>query len=378
VKRSDQIYFLYTNIGRGHPFYLDGLLEQLRYRERSDLSLNVSDVFAQSRGISRIAWRAVRWLYHNCSFGLMGRLLYDRLRHRNNYNRASLGLKFLGWNLQSFPTGKSGPLVVAHPILSGIYRELPGLVYQHGELVVPDEALVAGAGTVLVPTAEVAQRFLNAGYDPTQVVVTGLCIESALVAGAEVAYRNRQARLSNDAPLTGLFLSSGAEPPPHVEQIAAGISSVVKAGGYADVLVRHGGRLDRALASMKLPDSVRRHFFSKRHEEAELSTELVAKADYLVAPSHERTNWAVGLGLPMFVLTPTIGSFAPLNLALIERSGVGEAIRDMTAAADLGSRLTELHRTGQLTQMSERGWGRHDIDGFARGADLLVRLIALD
>jgi len=378
VKHSGEIDFLYTNIGRGHPFYLDGLLEQLRDRERSDLLLNVGDVFAQSRGLSLIGWKAARWLYHNGSSGPVGRRLYGRLRRRSNHNGSSLSFTILGRDLRKFRAGVFGTLVVAHPILVGVFRGRPGLVYQHGELVASDEALMTGAGTVLVPTDKVARRFVDAGYESAQVVVTGLCIENALVARAEYDYRNRQTRLSKDAPLTGLFLSSGAEPPAHVVKIVTGLNSVVKGGGRADVLVRRGGRLDRALASTELPDSVRMHFFTERREEAKLSAKLVPKADYLVAPSHERTNWAVGLGLPMFALTPTIGSFAPLNLVLIENRGVGEAIRDLAAAADFGSRLTELHRTGQLIRMSERGWGHYKIDGFARGADFLITITASD
>jgi hypothetical protein len=378
VKDTDHIDFLYTNIGRGHPFYLDGLREQRRQSQRSGPQLEVSDVFAHSKGLSQMAWRAARWLYGRGSSGGASGLLYSRLRRRSDHNGATLGLKLLGRDLRRRRWGISDWLVVAHPILVGIFKGRPGLIYQHGELVAPDEALVTGAAWVLVPTPEVARRFIEAGYDSAQVIVTGLCLERALTAGADDDYLKRQMRLKSDAPLTGLFLSSGAEPKPHVAQIMAGLSSVVEAGTRADVLVRRDGRLHRELISTDLSNAIRIHVFSDRHQETEISTVLVPKADYLVAPAHERTNWAVGLGLPIFVLTPTIGSFAPLNLALIESHGVGEAVGDMAAAGGLGARLIELHRAGELARRSEQGWGRYELGGFARGADFLAGLKAID
>lgn len=103
-----------------------------------------------------------------------------------------------------------------------------------------------------------------------------------------------------------------------------------------------------------------------------LATQWFDRLDFLVAPPHERTNWAIGLGLPMFALTPTIGPFAPLNLSLLLDSGTTMAIESDSQAARFGELLTELHRSGRLVDMARRGWGQHEINGFAQIAEFLV------
>ena len=60
------IEFLYTNIGRGHPHYLDGIVESLS-KERVG---RVTDVFAVSAGIERAAWKTVRTVYRVGGRGL--------------------------------------------------------------------------------------------------------------------------------------------------------------------------------------------------------------------------------------------------------------------------------------------------------------------
>ena len=99
---------------------------------------------------------------------------------------------------------------------------------------------------------------------------------------------------------------------------------------------------------------------------------LTPQIDFFVGPSHERTGWALGLGLPMFVLTPCFGPFAPLNLLLLERSGTGVAINSLREASALGGTVIKLRESGQLTRMSERGWGKYRIDGFEQIARFLA------
>lgn len=375
VKARTEIDFLYTNIGRGHPFYLDGLRERVSSSLTEQSLMSTGDVFDISCDLSSLAWKAARWLYRNGSGSRLIGPLYEWVRSKNGSNGASACASLLGRDLRRWARRRDGLLVVAHPILVEVFRGRPGLIYQHGELVAPAEALVSGAEQVLVPTAEVAQRFVDVGYDDRQVHVTGLCVESGLVASAADSHHKRRQRLRGDGPLTGLFVSSGAEPKPHIRQIVAGVRSVVESGGRAVVVARRGGRLARTVSGLDGVQGVDVHLFEDRPQEAQLGEQLVPAADFLVAPAHERTNWAVGLGLPIFVLTPTIGSFAPLNLELIEHLEVGEPLADPGAAMALGARVNQLRSEGILARRVDRRWGRSEFDGFERGAEFLQRLL---
>ena len=112
--------------------------------------------------------------------------------------------------------------------------------------------------------------------------------------------------------------------------------------------------------------------YNTRRQESELAAELFAAADYLVAPPHERTNWALGLGLPMFALTPTVGPFAPLNLELLLKSGTAAALGDEIEASAFAATLTRFRRSGRLARMARQGWGRYDLNGFSRIAAYLI------
>lgn len=384
------ISFLYTNIGRGHPFYLDGVAEELDRQGPACLHKTTYDVFQVSSGWSRMAWKAVRWLYRKgSSGGGIGRL-YRYLRQGSDYNRPTLILRLLGRDLQKTLGRTDGPLVVAHSSLVGMLEGRSDLIYQHGELVTPPESVVFGADTVCVPTDRAAQPFLKAGYKRSQVLVTGLCIEPALLAQAEIAFASRLKRLTSEAALSGLFVSSGAEPRQHITALISSITSSMRGGGQALVLAHAGGRLEKSLQTMcrreNLPltrckagtsvvDLRARcllALYNTRRQESELAAELFAAADYLVAPPHERTNWALGLGLPMFALTPTVGPFAPLNLELLLKSGTAAALGDEIEASAFAATLTRFRRSGRLARMARQGWGRYDLNGFSRIAAYLI------
>ena len=160
------------------------------------------DVFTVSSGPSRWGWLLARRAYRvGSSDGTAGRL-YTRLRESADYNQSGLMMRIMGHSLRKTFLSDPRPLVVAHPSLVGMLRGHPALIYQHGELVVPDEAVVLGARTVLVPTEDAARPFGAAGYRADQVMVTGLCVELSLRRQAEDAYRVRLARMKDDRPLT--------------------------------------------------------------------------------------------------------------------------------------------------------------------------------
>ncbi len=350
-------------------------------------------MFEESVGPSLIGWKLARWLYsRGASGGLIGRL-YRTLRAERNYNNPSLFLSVLSRSIRQAFSQQDGFVVVAHPILVAGLRGVTDLSYQHGELVAPGESLVKGASRVFVPTGQVADSFIRAGYRPDQVIVTGLCIEPSLVKQAENVFKTRVDRINRREPLTGLFVSSGAEPPRHVNLIIAAATSAVESGNRLIVICRRNGRLmQKATAAFidrgidcavidstdvlptELPQVVIASHQSRR-EETIFTSRLFPYYDYFVAPSHERTNWALGLGLPMFVIGPCIGPFAPKNRQLLLDHRVAVPIDSIAEGQVFGATLRDMRQTGHLSEMAFEGWCKFPIDGFDKIADFLVALV---
>jgi len=281
-------------------------------------------------------------------------------------------------------------VMVAHPTLVAALGNYPDLMYQHGEVVCPDTAQVRGASLVFVPTDRVAESFLRAGYSREQVLITGLCIEPALRELASDSVELRMERINNEEPLTGLFVSSGAEPKQHLVKLVAAACSAVRKGVRAVILAHRGGGLHRMIReafkeeSLDLVTSERNDVqtfnastgllmvYSSRRQENEITVRHFSEFDYFVAPPHERTNWAIGLGLPMFVLTPTIGPYAHLNLELLQETSAALVIDSLASARKLGLDLERCQASGELMKMAENGWGKYDIDGFSRIVDSVI------
>jgi hypothetical protein len=281
------------------------------------------------------------------------------------------------------------PLVVAHPLLAAIFRNRRRLVYQHGEVVAPRESWVKGLGKIVVPTADTANVFRDAGISDERLFISGLCIEPGLVAEAEYAFCDRIDRLNGSTPLCGAFFSSGAEPTAHVNSIAAAATSVHRRGGGAIVFARIAGSLERRMKSVYAASGfdltkvdatvgVTKGFsgtllcpYTDRKDLNARTAKLFEKFDYFVAPSHERTNWALGLGLPMYVVDPPFGSFAPLNREVLLGAGVAKTIKGRSEAAQLAETLEAHRKSGEIRRMSEAGWQRFDIRGFANIAGWL-------
>jgi hypothetical protein len=284
------------------------------------------------------------------------------------------------------------PLVVAHPLLVAMLKAKAGLAYQHGEVAAPRESWVTGQHRVLVPLSSTANTFVSAGLPSSNVFVSGLCIEPALVDLAERAWEKRRDRIAASGPLCGAFFSSGAEPREHVERLTAAAASAVASGGRVIAFARRSGRLAASLARRfeemgrdldslgvadELPD---REFgalmclFDDRRQLDGLTARLFDRFDYFVAPSHERSNWALGLGLPMFVVDPPLGSFSPLNREFVLAASVTATLAGRAESLDFGAKLGELHARGGLAEMARAGWGRFDIRGFVNIAQFLQSL----
>lgn len=376
------ITFLDLPIGRGHPFYLEGILEVFNRSGKIGLVRSLENVFDLTPFYSRIGWSIVESLYHHGSSpGQLGSL-YNRLRQRNDFNRRSLMMSYLGSGLRSRYSKVQGPVIVSHPMLVGILKGSCHLIYQHGELVAPDEALVTGANLVIVPTQEVAVRFQSVGYSPEQILVSGACIEPSLVRQAADAYQTRIARYASNEPLTGAFFSSGAEPSDHIEKLVAAAKAALSVDHRVLIFAKQGGRLakeiDAALLPLDLPyrtvdatseipsqlEGATLLLFDNRRQETVLTSRLFPQFDYFVAPAHERSNWAFGLGLPLFMLEPPKGSFAPLNRQLLLDQKVAASLSSLNHAASLGARVDSFRNKGSLREMAEAGYHFRDISGF--------------
>jgi hypothetical protein len=380
-----RVNFLYTNIGRGHPFYLDGIIECMAPESVG----TVTDVFSSSSGLARRTWKLARFLYHSGGRGGGLSALYNRLRNRNEFDRGGLAQRIMGRPLQDLFADDPTPLVIAHPILAAILREKPNLFYQHGEVVAPRESWVRGRHRILVPLPETADQLVAAGFAAENLFVSGLCIEPGLVVQAERAFEARLSRLAGTTSLCGAFFSSGAEPREHVGALASAAFSAVAGAGKALVFARRSGLLaartvarfargGRELECARSPDELPDRpsdallcLYDDRRELNEHTEKLFERFDYFVAPAHERTNWALGLGLPMFVVDPSVGSFPPLNREFLLANRVARVITDSREAGAFGETVKKLRETGELRDMAEAGWRRFEVRGFFNIAEML-------
>ncbi len=390
MNNKDHINILYTNIGRGHPFYLDGITEALIKKQSIRLIGNKVDIFELSKGVSLFAWKSARWMYRMGSSPGLISWLYKKIRTGRSYTGNSRLEYYLGRDIKKHYKNYSNPLLVAHPLLVGILKGKNDLIYQHGELVAPEESLAAGAVYILVPTDQVAEKFIMIGYSKSRVIVTGLCIEPAIEKISHDAFQVRASRLLNNTQLTGAFFSSGAEPVKHIQLLSLAAASAVKAGGKVIIFAKKGGRLEsRAkivlskssikFQSISSTDSIQHDIpealivnFQSRREENIMTAQLFPLFDYFAAPAHERSNWAVGLGLPQFIVNPHIGPYAPLNNEFLMKTGVSVEI-DLNIDANLFGTMLESHqKSGKLFDMSQKGWNQYNINGFSTIADFLI------
>jgi hypothetical protein len=363
--------FLGSEIGRGHPFYLDGVLRALGKSGRAGLIARRADVFSVSSGFSRLAWRAVRAAYTVAGRGGPIADAYHRLRGRTSYDDDSLLLSVLGRDLRRW-AGRDGVVVVDHPAVVGALGGRADVWYVHGEMVAPREAIVRRAARILVPLEDTAGEFMRGGIHPERLPVTGVCVENELLPGAYDAMEARRARIAGDGALTVAFFSSGAEPPPHVATLATGAAALAADGPHRPVVfARRGGRLEaaarRAGAAAGSGEIVT---FGPREELDRLTAERFAGIDVVASPPHERSNWAVALGTPFLLVGPDIGPFAPRNRDLLLRRGVAVEL-PADAARDLPRWIDRQRADGHLKRMSEMAGGV-PFRGFERIADLLA------
>ena len=374
-----RVVCLGTDIGRGHPNYLDSIYSVLKRDYGKKLRIEYWTVFQKSVGSTLIAWRFVRFLYIRGGKGGLSTKLYNLFRtHQGGIQTETIGLRILGRDLKKLLMDSTTACVVAHPLVARMLGSVCRVFYVHGEIAAPRECAVKGIEKIFVPLHETRDKLVSAGADTTDIIVTGLLIEPDSVMDAEEQYQLRIKRLQSSKPLTIGFFTSGAFPQAHMEKIIAGVNSVVKHNMKAIVFcgvnpkmchwlrIKIRGRSvvdNRKEESMREDWDVRLVIRRDRKAETRRTADFLPAIDAFVAASHERTNWAVGLGIPFFVLFPLIGTFAPQNFDFANRQGAVYPLKSLQEASMLGTLLNGFRRNGRLLRMAQNGFGVHRIDG---------------
>ncbi len=374
ITRNSPLISVCSEIGRGHPSYLDSVLVVL-----SRLCASPTDchtIFELCAGVSGLAWGLARSAYRFGGQGGLSTSLYNHLRSPHA-GPSRLQLAMLGRSLRERFAGFEGICLVDHPLLAHILAPVCRVAYIHGEIAAPGLSAVPSAWRTFVPLESTREKLLAVGCQPSAVTVTGLLVEPDLVAAAEASYQARLPRLESDRPLVvGLFLS-GARPRPHTSRLMACVESLAASGHLSVVFPGTGApgatKMRSELNRRGVPDGAV-HLVSARgrNDETRRTAELLPSLDVMVAAAHERTNWAIGLGLPMFALLPHIGPFARENFEFASKQGTCLPVTTLSDADRFGSALAELRRSGRLLEMARNGWGRHAITGAATTARAIL------
>jgi hypothetical protein len=389
-----------TEIGRGHPHYLDCVWQLLEARLPQE-RLRYVTVFEASRGLSRLGWQALRSLFRWSSQSEPRISWYNSLRSTQKQSGLRLeacGLSLLGRDLRRELTGFKGICLVEHQLVARMLSDVCRTWFVHADLASPPECAVPGPEKTFVPLAQNEQDFVRNGCPATQLVRTGLMIEPDLVPGAHDVFHRRLERLASGRPLTVAFFASGAYPEPHVRKLLLAAESVLNADLAAVIfcgtsrkfpnrVMRLARRLgitpciddgsvpqsapgtsQFALRTSQLTLVTR----ANRRDDTAAAVRILPAIDAFVAPSHERTNWALGLGLPMFVLFPMIGTHAEANYRLAFDNGVAYPLKTDDDARTLGPTMQKLRISGALANMARLGFGRFEITGAERIAEMVL------
>ncbi|MGQ9708156.1 MAG: hypothetical protein ACUVUR_04700 [bacterium] len=341
-----------SEIGRGHAQYLDSVLSYLP---------DVLKIVPTGPG-----WHLARQIYLIGSKGGIFTSLYNRIRRKRP---SRILLKLIDSGITKRFQDYHGLLLVDHPILAHLLAPICRVAYLHAEIAAPVSSLHPSIWRIFVPLPETARQFLATGARAETICITGLVIEPELLLVAEPAIFARLHRLQSDSPLTVAFFTSGAYPHPHLRAIILAARSLASTQNQTIIFAGTSTKVASGLKRV-LPPETKIITAKYRQEERKITAELLPQLDVMVCAAHERTNWAVGLGLPMFCLLPNIGPFAPLNFQFAYRQGVCLPLQKPSEFATL---LTTLHQNQTLYQMAHTGWGKHPLTGAEFIADILKR-----
>jgi hypothetical protein len=385
IHKADLV-ILYTNIGRGHPSYLDGLVEILDHKH-PEIKYLKTDVFKLSHGLSLAGWSLVRKMYTWGGRGGLITSIYGLIRKITGKGDGGGPMhRLLGGDLKRRLAGFEKPVVVAHPIIAEILRDQNQVIYQHGELAAPSESIIKGCYRIFVPVEETASVFRKVGIPAETLVVSGQCIETNLFPLAASAFEHRLTRIGGNAPLTAAIFSSGAYPRDHLLKIGQCAESLYRAGHTFLLFVGQSKKVhERFLkqfnrngieAAPELNSDFRANVIRSDHrqDENQKVASVFDRLDFFIAPAHERTNWAVGLGLPQFILEPHIGSYAPQNSDIALRKQVAIVIESEGMAGKLGDIVDRLRQDSTLLTMAQNGYGHTELTGFVHCVDTLAAM----
>jgi hypothetical protein len=363
-----KILAINAEIGLGHPNYLDYVLQVIK-QMHPRVEIVTRDVLNEEKGLKKMFWQASKGIY---SLGAKGGLITDL------YNKFRSASKTPRISVCSITSKDYDKILVAHPILA---TSFDCAWYIHGEIAAPKECVLENVKKIVVPIDYTAKRLIAQGVKPEQILVSGLIIALDLLAGAKENYQKRVARIKSDKPLTIGFFISGAYPPAHIKKVIEGIISASKENQR--IIVFLGTNADKAKDFLRTLDNKKKR--ENKSESAILFVQGRTRSDYqkrvnkllplldvFVAPSHEHTNWAVGLGLPMFALFPMIGSYAAENYRFAYEQGVSYPIQTIIDAQSLDKIIFQLRDSGELIKMGERGFDKFPIDGAIKTAQVLL------
>ncbi|MFH1700096.1 MAG: hypothetical protein ABIE07_05865 [Candidatus Zixiibacteriota bacterium] len=388
VIKKCSVLFLYTEIGRGHPTYLDGIIEILdkNYRE---IKFHRTDVFSLSSGLSLLCWKIIQMIYYLGARGGVVSNLYNWFRKRLKPGKENgILLRLLGKALIKYLKGFSGLIVVAHPILVQILGSHFDVVYQHGELVTPDEAIVKNCRKIIVPLQITADKFRKAGIQSKNIAIVGQCIENGLVSLSRISIEKRLERLKTAEKLMGAIFSSGACPASHINKIILITESLLNYGHDVIIFTGNSIKLRRKLTdyfsrknivfseTLNAKTNLKIIYSENRDLENESTAKIFPQFDFFIAPAHERTNWGIGLGIPHFILCPHYGSFAPLNARFAMELGVAIEIKDLMTSRNFGKLINDLRNRGELERMINNGLGRYEMTGFSQAARVISSMVS--
>ncbi len=387
---DNPITAIYTDIGRGHPNYLDSVLRYMRFEHPREYDrIRVVSIFNVSKGRSRMGWNAVRFLYRHGSRGGTVSSVYSRFRaKRSEYDADSILTRLLRRDLIAYLSGYGGVCLVAHPLLANMLCDSHRVYYLHGEITAPPESVVIGAEKVYVPLPETAAKMRSSGLDEPALCETGLVLEPEIRENLESVVESRLSRIESlDVPLTIGFFISGAYPAAHVRLMLAGAESCV-ASGYrvrffwgcrkaARILdrIRSFDRdvvLDSGSGEIAAETNSVVVTAGTREKETIRSMQYINHLDMFCAAPHERINWAVGAGLPMIAVGPLIGTFAPENLRFALDAGCCVELSSFSEFESLGPRLTRMRKEGTIAAMTRAGRNIRSVDGAKIIAESLI------
>ena len=328
--KAKKLVALYTDIGRGHPNYMDSTLRAIKARlGELPADFMITSVFRESTGLSLLAWKTIRKIYRAGAQGGIVSSLYNAVRTKetppSQDNRA---LKILGRDLRRAFDGFDGILLVAHPMLVQILGDICHVYYIHGEIAAPMEFIPAHAEKIYLPLAETAEKMISRGVPSERIEITGLMLEPELVPDAARIIMKRLSRIETVQIPTFGFFTSGAYPKKHVKQIIEGINHILKhkighvilsAGNDSRMFLRFIKKLNhyKPLTETDLFMQNKHDLLILHDPEREKLTlkelEMLPYLDILVMAAHERVNWSLAFNMPTILLQPNIGSFSGMN-----------------------------------------------------------------